>query len=243
MIATLVDWRLDQLFPGGGTTLNGHLIKEAIGMEKLEAKNNDNPAIAAFIIAVITIFLPLQGGEVWLAIWDNILGTLGAVGGIFSLLAYRLSGVSEPGSFHYVPLYAFASFDSADLEIISRKGLIGEAPLRLSDYWHSAQNHILDYEKEIRYITWSSVFIWLLLIALAFLSFFLAKKRTQLEMPARATILTIWIPIVLVPFLCEVTVLVFKTINTVATFVIAGIFSLIIFVIAWDNTVPPNTGT
>lgn len=208
----------------------------------METETNSKNTLAYFVfaLAVIVAFLPWQEADVSLAIWDNILGTLGAFSGVFSLIAYSLSGVSTLGNPNYVPLWAYASFKSADLEIVSRTGLtMFEYPGRLSGSIWDHEYLLWDfYDRAVLRVTLGSIGVWGLLITLVILSFRLTKKRAQAGTSARAAVLIAWVPIVLVPVACKITVYAFHAINAAATFAVMGALSLIIFLIAGANTTP-----
>lgn len=212
---------------------------------KAETKSRDVGVGLAFGAAVFLSFLASMVEYVGPAVWDNILGTLGAFSGIFSLIAYRFSGVSTPGDVGFVPLEWYASFESADLEIISRHGLEKDFPGQLTRLGRSIWDHEYllrdSYGKNVQNVTWASIGVWALLIVLVVLSVCLAKKRARVRSSARAAILAAWTPIVLVPFMCEMTVYAFHTINTAATFFVMGALSLLVFWTAWFRAPSADT--
>lgn len=217
-------------------------------MEKETNAKNVATGLAFGFAVLLSLFVLGLDEFVGLAVWDNILGTLGAFSGVFSLIAYHFSGVSTPGDVGFVPLEWYASFDSADLELISRRGLEGDHPSRLTRLGRSIWDHeylLYDsYEKNVQNVTWASVGVWALLIVLVVLSVCLVKRRSRVGSSALAAILAAWTPIVLVPFMCQMTVYVlFHTINTAATFFVMGALSLFVFWTAWSHAPSADTNT
>lgn len=214
-------------------------------MEKEGNVKNVAAGLAFGFAVLLSLFVLGLDELVGLAVWDNILGTLGAFSGVFSLIAYHFSGVSTPGDVGFVPLAWYASFDSADLELISRRGLEGDYPSRWTRYGRSIWDHeyLIDgsYEKNIESVTCASIGVWALLIVLVVLSVCLAKRRSRVGSSVRAAILAAWTPIVLVPFMCQMTVYAFHTINTAATFFVMGALSLFAFWTAWSRAPSADT--
>lgn len=165
------------------------------------------------------------------AVWMNIWGLLTAVVGIFPIIGYTLSPTSDPTHLStYEPLNVFESwFNGARMEMVTRDVLTGTDVSSLTDF-----SDYFRYEKEIRAVCWSSLTVWLLFVLLILFSVKLAKRRRKKHVSVTVPILIGWTFLMLVPYICTVTVETAGSINAAHTFYAMSLCALTFFLIVWN---------
>lgn len=166
----------------------------------------------------------LTGG----AVWRCVAAMLRAFLGVFVLLAYKLSGHSNPSDYRdFVPLDIYDSkFEGADTLLVMEAGLSGRpAPMT----WDGG------YKDLIAKASWSSLWVWILLIVVIFAMCKLYQKRKKQDMNAISPVCLMLSLVAAAPVLCALMLRVFGVIHTAGVFIVAEIAALLVFLVAWSK--------
>lgn len=187
-------------------------------------------AIALFcLLLIMSIFLPGKG------VWMNIYGMIISVFGLIVLLAYGLSGNSNPRDLgNYVPLNVYdKKFRGAHMQIATRSGLTNQTYPDPSNY-----KEYSNFEDIITDMSWASFCFWIFLILLVVAIHKLIQKRQQQEISATLPVFSMMSLIAAAPLVCLFTLQTANFINAAGTFIILEILALLVFWGAWSKEIP-----